>query len=218
MSQRQADGYGQRSDGGPYQGCGYGHAWPVLTGERGHYELAAGRSAETYIKAMEQFASSTGLLPEQVWDEADKPEAFMFLGKPSGSAMPLLWAHAEYIKLLRSASEGRVYDSIPEVSRRYVTDRQKREPMEVWKLDRQIRSIPKGSMLRIHGKEPFRLRCSNDDWKTQNDSESKVNALQVDFVDLPIAISANQGTEINFTFFWMKSEQWEGQNFAVNVQ
>jgi glucoamylase len=90
--------------------------------------------------------------------------------------------------------------------------------MEVWKLDRQIRSIPQGSMLRIHGKEPFRMRWSSDDWKTQNDSASKVNALQVDFVDLPAEISVNQRTQINFTFFWMKSEQWEGQNFAVNVQ
>ncbi len=183
-----------------------------------NYELAAGRGAETYIKAMEKFASTTGLLPEQVWDEADKPAAFMFRGKPSGSAMPLLWAHAEYIKLLRSASEGRVYDWIPEVGRRYVTDRQKRQAMEVWKLDRQIRFMPKGAILRIHGKEQFRLRWSNDDWKTQNDSESKANALQVDFVDLPVEISVNPGTRIEFTFFWMKSGQWEGRNFAVSVQ
>jgi glucoamylase len=212
------DGYGQQEDGGPFSSFGRGRAWPLLTGERGHYELAAGRSAETYIKAMEQFASTTGLLPEQVWDEADKPEAFMFRGKPSGSAMPLLWAHAEYIKLLRSASEGRVYDWIPEVSRRYVTDRQKREPMEVWKLDRQIRFIPQGSKLRIQGKEQFRLRWSNDDWKTQSDSESKSNALQVDFVDLPVEISVNRGTQINFTFFWMTAGTWEGRNFAVTVQ
>jgi len=212
------DGYGQQEDGGPFSTFGRGRAWPLLTGERGHYELAAGRSAETYINAMEHFASTTGLLPEQVWDEADKPEAFMFRGKPSGSAMPLLWAHAEYIKLLRSASEGRVYDSIPEVRRRYVTDRQKREPMEVWKLDRQIRFLAKGSVLRIHGKEQFRLRWSNDDWKTQHDSESKANSLQIDFVDLPVEISVNPRTQINFTFFWMKNEQWEGQNFAVTVQ
>ena len=212
------DGYGQQEDGGPFSSFGRGRAWPLLTGERGHYELAAGRSAETYIKAMEKFASTTGLLPEQVWDEADKPEAFMFRGKPSGSAMPLLWAHAEYIKLLRSASEGRVYDWIPEVGRRYVTDRQKRQAMEVWKLDRQVRFMPKGAILRIHGKEQFRLRWSNDDWKTQNDNESKANALQVDFVDLPAEISVNSGTRIDFTFFWMKSGKWEGRNFVVSVQ
>ena len=47
------DGYGQREDGGPYQGWGYGHAWPLLTGERGHYELAAGRDVRPFIRAME---------------------------------------------------------------------------------------------------------------------------------------------------------------------
>ncbi len=135
------DGYGQQEDGGPFTGFGQGRAWPLLTGERGHYELAAGRSAETFIRAMEQFASPTGLLPEQVWDEADKPEAFMFRGKPTGSAMPLMWAHAEYIKLLHSASDGNVYDLIPAVRQRYITERENRKLLEVWKPDRQIRSM-----------------------------------------------------------------------------
>ena len=212
------DGYGQKEDGGAFSSFGRGRAWPLLTGERGHYELAAGRSAESYIRAMEQLASPTGLLPEQVWDEADKPEAFMFRGKPTGSAMPLLWAHAEYIKLLRSASEGKVYDVIQAVSRRYVTHRQQRQAMEVWKLDRQVRFMPKGSILRIYGKEQFRLRWSNDDWKTQHDSGSNANALQIDFVDLPVDVSANPGISIRFTFFWMKSERWEGRDYVVGFR
>jgi glucoamylase len=215
------DGYGQQEDGGPFKGFGCGRAWPLLTGERGHYELAAGRSAETYIRAMEQLASPTGLLPEQVWDAADNPEAFMFRGKPTGSAMPLLWAHAEYIKLLRSAADGRVYDVISEVSQRYVTNRVKREPMEVWKPDRRVRFMPKGSILRIHGHERFRLRWSTDDWQSQQDSESKVNALQIDFVDLPAAVSSGNDTKdarIRFTFFWLDSERWEGQDYEVGVR
>jgi glucoamylase len=53
------DGYGQREDGGPFQGWGYGHAWPLLTGEHGHYELAAGRDVQPYVRAMEGFATST---------------------------------------------------------------------------------------------------------------------------------------------------------------
>ncbi|MGH7831442.1 MAG: glycoside hydrolase family 15 protein, partial [Candidatus Binatia bacterium] len=32
------DGYGQRPDGGPYAGSGKGRAWPLLAGERAHYE------------------------------------------------------------------------------------------------------------------------------------------------------------------------------------
>jgi glucoamylase len=214
------DGYGQKEDGGPFTGFGRGRAWPLLAGERGHYEIAAGRSAETYLRAMEQFASPTGLLPEQVWDEADKPEAFMFRGKPTGSAMPLLWAHGEYVKLLRSVADGKVYDSIPGVSERYLTNRAKRQPMEVWKPDRRLRSMPKGSILRIQGNEPFRLRWSNDNWHSQHDIESTANALQIDFVDLPAIVSSNENNHasVRFTFFWLNSHSWEGQDYEVGVR
>ena len=71
------DGYGQREDGGPYTGWGKGRAWPLLTGERAHFELAAGRDIKPFIRAIEGFASATGLLPEQVWDEPDKPGKFI---------------------------------------------------------------------------------------------------------------------------------------------
>src|SRR5208337_3395901 len=108
------DGYGQREDGGPYEGWGKGRAWPLLTGERGHYEIAAKRDPAPYIRAMERFSSSGGLLPEQIWDELDNDDAHMQFGKPTGSAMPLMWAHAEYIKLLRSVRDGKAFDLIPE--------------------------------------------------------------------------------------------------------
>jgi glucoamylase len=212
------DGYGQQENGGPFTSVGVGRAWPLLTGERGHYELAAGRSVECYLRAMEQLASSTGLLPEQVWDEADKPEAFLSLGKPTGSAMPLMWAHAEYIKLLRSASDGKVYDSIPAVRQRYLGDRKNRKHVEVWKADRQVRFMRKDSILRIHGAEPFSLRWSSDGWKSQNDTESSVNALEIDFVDLPVTASSSKNTSIRFTFFWRNSNRWEGRDYDVTVQ
>ena len=98
------DGYGQRPDGGPFQGWGQGRVWPLLTGERAHYELAAGNDIAPLIKTYERFASCGQLLPEQVWDEADRPERSLRQGKPAGSAVPLVWAHAEYLKLLRSAA------------------------------------------------------------------------------------------------------------------
>ncbi len=113
------DGYGQREDGGPFVGWGRGRAWPLLAGERGHYELAAGRSAAPYLRALESFAHGAGLLPEQVWDEADRPDLGFRLGGPTGSAMPLMWAHAEYLKLLRSTADGAVFDLVPEVAERY---------------------------------------------------------------------------------------------------
>ena len=115
------DGYGQGPGGEPYTGSGQGRGWPLLTGERGHYELAAGRSPRPYLRAMEVFANGAGLLPEQVWDErTDRPEAGLFLGRPTGSAMPLMWAHAEYIRLLRSTHDGVVFDRISAVADRYL--------------------------------------------------------------------------------------------------
>ena len=134
-----------------------GARWPLLAGERGHYELAAGHDAKPFIRAMEGFSSATGLLPEQVWDEPDRPEVYMLLGRPTGSAMPLMWAHAEYIKLLRSVADGRVFDLIPEVAERYLSGRNTRHRFEVWKHNRQVRRIRNGHTLRIQVPAPFRL-------------------------------------------------------------
>lgn len=82
------DGYGQHDDGTAFDGTGVGRCWPLLTGERGHYEIAAGRSAKPYVEALKQFASQGGLFAEQIWDADDIPEKEMRLGKPAGSAMP----------------------------------------------------------------------------------------------------------------------------------
>ena len=82
------DGYGQKKDGEPYSGWGQGRCWPLLGGERAHYELAAGRDTSQFIAAYEKFSSIGGMLPEQVWDHEDIPEKGMFLGKSAGSAQP----------------------------------------------------------------------------------------------------------------------------------
>ena len=81
-------------------------------GERAHYELAAGRAdtARRFARAMETLAGDSGLLAEQIWDSADISERELYLGHASGSAMPLVWAHAEYLKLCRSLRDGEVFD------------------------------------------------------------------------------------------------------------
>jgi glucoamylase len=95
------DGYGEHPDGSAFDGTGIGRPWPLMTGERAHYEIAAGnfKEAQRLKKAMESFANEGGMIPEQLWDADDIPERELFFGKPSGSAMPLVWAHAEYLKL-----------------------------------------------------------------------------------------------------------------------
>jgi glucoamylase len=121
------DTYGETPDGSPYdgKGGGSGRAWPLLTGERAHYELAAGRHDEAIrlLHAMEAFAGNGGMIPEQVWDSDDIPERGLFLGRPSGSAMPLTWAHAEYLKLRRSIQDGRVFDTPPQTLQRYLKEK-----------------------------------------------------------------------------------------------
>lgn len=208
------DGYGQRDDGGAFQGWGQGRAWPLLTGERGHYELAAGRSVYPYIRAMEGFATATGLLPEQVWDAADRPDIHMRMGKPTGAAMPLMWAHAEYIKLLRSTRDGQIFDIIPVVEKRYKT-RRGCANLEVWKPNRQVQAIHAGMILRIQRPESFVLRWTADEWMAYADTPANQTRLGIYYVD--ILVKEGQHAPIRFTFHYPDEGRWEGMDYCVDV-
>ena len=207
------DWYGQQEDGSAYQGVGVGRAWPLLTGERAQYELAAGHDVTPFIKAMEGFATDTGLLTEQIWDSEDVPDAHMYLGKPTGAAMPLMWAHAEYVKLLRSVQDRQVFDFIPEVGDRYL-ENYSFQPIEVWKFHRQITTIDKGIKLRIQADKPFKLLWSNDSWHTKQEIESNsITILNLDYVD----IATDKLSLIEFTFFWIDSSEWERSSYCLEV-
>jgi glucoamylase len=208
------DGYGTRPDGGPFEGWGQGRAWPLLTGERAHYEFAAGRDVRKLIRTMEQFAFRGRMLPEQVWDSPDVKSAGMHFGEPAGSAMPLMWAHAEYVKLLRSVVEGSVFDLIPVVAERYLKKRG-RQDLEVWKPTRQVREATAGQVLRIQAPGSFRLHWTNDGWVSASDTPSTPTGLGIEFAD--IAIHGNQSAPVEFTFFWTGSNRWEGHNYQVRV-
>ena len=110
----------------PFDGTGIGRCWPLLAaGERGHYEVAAKNfpHAEKLVGAIESFANESGLLPEQIWESADLPEKNLYCGRPSGSAMPLVSAHAEYVKLRRSLHDRHVFDLPPQTVKRYVVEK-----------------------------------------------------------------------------------------------
>ena len=212
------DGYGEHADGGPFDGNGVGRPWPLLSGERAHYELDAGNkdAAKDLLRTMSLSSNSSRLLPEQVWDAADIPDRELFFGKASGSACPLVWAHSEYIKLLRSAHDGKVFDCIPEVADRYLGGRQGRQLFEVWKLNRQVRVVKRGYILRILMSAPFRLHWSDDEWQTVKDAPSSATTLSVEFVDIPIP--SRPQSPIHFTFFWTASNSWEGHDYTVSVE
>lgn len=208
------DGYGQRDNGDPFRKWGRGGAWPLLTGERGHYELAAGNNVDGFIQAMERFASPTGLLTEQVWACPDLPKAHMYLGRPTGAAMPLMWAHAEYIKLLRSKKDGKVFDFIPEVAQQFGTHATCSK-LEIWKPNRHARTIQHGMTLRIQTPAQFVLHWSADEWRTIRDTHSTSTRMDIHYVDIPIP--ATQEAPIRFTMLWTAKGEWEGRDYEVAV-
>jgi glucoamylase len=180
------DGYGQRADGTSFKGWGIGRPWPLLTGERGHYELAAGRDARPYLRTMQRSAVGIGLIPEQVWDQSAIPAKLLIPGGPTGAVIPLGWAHAEYIKLVRSIADQRVFDLIAPVHARYAGRNQPdRMRLEVWSRKRRIQSIPTGCRLRVIADVEFTLRWTSNDWQDQREAVSIGTRLGVWFVDVP---------------------------------
>ncbi|MFC6645716.1 glycoside hydrolase family 15 protein [Granulicella cerasi] len=212
------DGYGQRKDGGPFIHFGQGRAWPILTGERAHYELEAGMDVKKHITAFERFSSFGGMLPEQVWDYADMPSEGMYLGRSAGSAQPLVWAHAEYIKLLRSVHDGRVFDRISVVEQRYAVPKEKRtfeSRMEIFQTGRPISAMVQGGTLRITDQRRFRVLWTADNWATTNTLESRVVGKPGSYADIQTA--PDQTGKIEFTLYYPQRDEWLGRNQVVNI-
>lgn len=177
------DGYGEHEDGSAYDGTGRGRLWPLLTGERGHFELQRGADAVPYLQAMADMASETGMLPEQVWDQAAIPAQGLVLGRPTGSAMPLAWAHAEFIKLAYSILQGYPVDRPEPLWQRY---HGKVPPIRTWLWSSHA------PLSRIH--QPLRLAMYFDVptklyWRTngmaQQFAASEALDLGVHIVRLP---------------------------------
>jgi glucoamylase len=213
------DNYGELEDGSAYEGFGRGRPWPLLTGERGHYELAAGHDATGHVRAMEASASPTQMIPEQIWDGDDLPQLHLRKGRATGAVMPLLWAHAEYIKLLRSRQEGKVYDRIPCVANRYLKNRPPYPNIQFWSFNCPARSVRQGHKLRITALASFRLHWSADNWQTISDLYSAGTEFGLYYVDLVIPDSPKADlTPVRFTFFWTESGRWEGRDFEIAVK
>jgi glucoamylase len=212
------DGYGEHEDGSPFDGTGLGRPWPLLAGERAHYELAAGRvaSAEALLGAMEASTGASRLIPEQVWDTTDIPERELFAGKASGSACPLVWAHSEYIKLRRSLVDGKIFDQPPQTVERYLTKKTSSQYFN-WRFNNKPRTMPCGKKLRLLLMEPAMVHWSFDKWQSSQDSNSKECGWGLHYVDLPAETLAT-GRQIAFTFYWKNAARWEGLDYQVAVE
>ncbi len=207
------DGYGEHHDGSAYDGTGHGRGWPLLTGERGHYEVAAGNDALPLLDAMAAMMSSGGMLPEQVWDTAPIPERYLFPGRPSGSAMPLAWAHAEFIKLVISQHRQRPIDRPTAAWQRYRGQRL-RAKRAFWFPNAPIAYLPAGSRLVVALPRPAEIRWSSDGAQHTADTPTLDAGLATHTADLHVERLA-PGQRVDFTWRWRDTGEWIGQNFAA---
>ena len=134
-------------------------------------------------------------------------------GGPTGSANPLLWAHSEYLRLLRSAHDDTVFDLVPEVAERYRASAP-RTKIEFWQPKHPVRRARKGHTLRICAPCPFRLHWSQIGDSEWRDGDSQATGIGSEYVDIP---PSNFDPRVEFTFFWKDRNFWEGRNYQVEA-
>ena len=129
-----------------------------------------------------------------------------------------MWAHSEYLKLLRSAADGQVFDRISVVEERYVLERDKhpfRRYLGIFQLARPISAVVQGGALRIMDPEQFTVVYTTDNWATKTELEAQPMEMLGAFADIPVG--ADQTGNIVFTLYWPKQDRWLGSNFEVGV-
>ena len=208
------DGYGEHPDGAPFDGWGRGRGWPLLTGERGHIALLAGSDAHPFLQAMMQMTGKGGMLPEQVWDSAAIPERGLYPGQPSGSAMPLVWAHAEFVKLAFSLAAGAPVDRPPRTWARYAGIRPQLD-FALWQPRQRIHQLIAGQELRLLLPEPGLVHWGMNGWQNTQDVATEDWGLG-HVAQLPVT-ELLPGEHIEFTFYWPSRDAWQGEDFQIDV-
>ncbi len=210
------DGYGEHDDGSAFDGIGRGRAWPLLTGERGHYEIACGNDPLPFLEAMARMASPGGMLPEQVWDADPIPRRGLSIGRPTGSAMPLAWTHAEYLKLVASRALGRAFDRPEAVWRRYRGDRCNAR-RAVWCEHAPISELAAGVSLVLALRAPASVRWGFNGWQDIVERETTPNSLGLHVLHVDTA-RMTAGETLDFTFRYLPGDHWIGSDYRIEVK
>jgi len=208
------DGYGEHVDGSAFNGTGRGRLWPLLTGERGHYEMLAGNDPLPYLQAMLAMAGEGGMLPEQIWDGEPIETRHLYPGRPTGSAMPLAWAHAEFVKLAYSHLAGGVpIDRPAAVWERYQGQRPQAS-IGFWLQQAPISKLSTGMKLYIGLHQPALVRWGINNWQSIRnvptwDSGIGLHIAEIDTSRLPA------GASIEFTYRRNSDGIWVGENYHI---
>lgn len=212
------DGYGEKADGSNYNGSGSGRLWPIFSGERGIYAIAAGGSGDAALTAMLASANSAGMIPEQIWNNA-APAGFT-PGTPTKSMNPLNWAMGEFITLLVSTATHTVADQPALVYNRYVA--RAYQPQAGHTIDYNVNQAQPGKALTIYyngslaNQSHIDLHWGFNNWNGVQDVQMVKRADG--FWQATISVPAT-ATQINLAFN-NNNGSWDnnnGQNYAIGI-
>lgn len=210
-----SDGYGEHADGSPFDGTGIGRGWPLLTAERAEYELMLGNDPLPWLEMLTRMTGPAGLIPEQVWDAPDIPARGLVMGKPSGSAMPLVWAHAEFLKLVYARERKRPLEFLNCVEVYLKQDNPKRRALH-WRIDTPFDVLRVGRDLLIDLAAPFVLHFGFDGWQAVHDKLSVALPFGRHGVRLA-SEDFGRWNIVNFTFYFPDQDRWQGSDYHVSI-
>jgi glucoamylase len=147
------DGYGETSTGADYTGAGVGRPWPVLSGERGEYDVEVGNAtdATVMLNSMANAANAGYQISEQIWPTASA-DGFT-QGQPDNSSTPLMWTMAQFARLAIDISAGKTVDTPAVVCQRYGTCGTSAETVTVTNPGTQTTTVGGSVSLQITGSD-----------------------------------------------------------------
>ena len=155
------------------------------------------------------------MLPEQIWDEQDVPEHNLFFGKPTGSAMPLAWTNAEFIKLVLSLQDNRIVDRPGSVWERY-HGKKPETKLAHWTPAAPVAQIGQGQDLMIWLPQPAQLHYSFNKWIHSENTKTADTGLGVHAATLATHTLCLD-TQICFTWKILPTNDWVGINYSIKI-
>ena len=190
-----------------------GRLWPLLTGERGEYELANGRTARAVqcLMTMAKAGNEGFLIPEQCWDRSD---AFGFtFGEGTGSATPLAWSMAQFVRLANSIDAGCPVETPGIVAGRYGANCPPKTGTIVFDVTVPAGTNTTGKLVCLAG-ELNQLDPSLPLW-----NPAGVQLVRVDPTHWQVKLKGAQGTQIQYKYTlgdWSFTEKGPGCAEVLN--
>lgn len=129
--------------------------------------------------------------------------------------MPLVWAHAEFLKLVVASQSQRPVELLEAVWQRYAGQRPAAHAW-YWRSGVSFDTLPAGRSLVVEDSQPFVLHVGTDGWREVEDRRSHALGLGMNGVRLDQA-ELTPGARLTFTRFYPEQNRWEGEDHTVTV-